>query len=221
MSQPSTSRGRPAGRPRQDDPEVLTRARLLTAAARAFGRGYAAMSVRALARELGVSQAAVQHYARTKEALLEAVIDEVMVPRLDAARGRSTAVLTRACDNPAPAPAQLEALLRHRVNALVDNGGLITAVLTDRSPGAARRRERLLAALGPALDEGLGALKALSDHGLVRPMSRSTWTLLLMFVIPNIAPSWALLEQVGVGEPAALVDVLDEVADLLMHGLVP
>lgn len=111
--------------------------------------------------------------------------------------------------------------MRHRVNALVDNGGLITAVLTDRSPGAARRRERLLAALGPALDEGLGALKALSDHGLVRPMSRSTWTLLLMFVIPNIAPSWALLEQVGVGEPAALVDVLDEVADLLMHGLVP
>jgi len=175
------------------------------------------MSVRALARELGVSQAAVQHHAPTKEALLCAVIDEVVVPQL--AHARTTAASLAA--GPATSPEQVRALVRQRIEALVAGGGLVQAVLADTSSGCVRRQARLLAALRPERQAALQSLATLADLGVTRRVSPTTWTVLSIAAIPAIAQAWQVLERV---DPELAVDrdqVLGEVADLLVLGLLP
>lgn len=213
-SRPSTSRRGP-GRPPADAP-VLRRDELLEAAAVAFSHGYAAMSVRALARELGVSQAAVQHHAATKQDLLFAVIDEVVVPSLVAT---GDVVASLAGDGGSTVQDAVRALIRARVDGLVAHGGIVLSVMSDRSRGSDERRAHLVAALAPARTAALGALTALAGSGVIRPVSVAAWTALTIAAIPALAQAWFMLERI---EPDLDVDrdaVLDEITDLLVLGL--
>lgn len=197
---------------------MLRREDLLAVAAESFAQGYAATSVRALARQLGVSQSAVQHHAATKEDLLRAVVDEVLVPSLAATRDVALAVPSSSHARPEDA---LRSLVRARVEALATHGGLVLAVLTDTSRGADARREHLLRALAPTRESALGALRGLASSGVTRQLSTTTWTVVTAVMVPALAQAWPLLDRL---EPGAEVDraaVLDEVADLLVHGLLP
>ena len=68
LARPSL-RGRRPARPRPFDQPVLTRAALLDAAARASRRAMRE-SVRAIARQLAISEAAVQHHSPAKQGLV-------------------------------------------------------------------------------------------------------------------------------------------------------
>jgi AcrR family transcriptional regulator len=208
---------RPRGRPSLDAGPVLRRDDLLVAAARHFAQGYAATSVRAIARELDVSQAAVQHHAATKDALFAAVIDEVIVPRLVQARNLAASMADPSVDT---AP-QVTALVRSRMDALVAHGGFVVGVMSDNSPGAGHRRELLLAAIAPERQAALRALSGLAERGVTRKVSDTVWSVLSIAAIPAIAQAWPTLERL---DPALVVDraaVLDEIADLLVRGLLP
>ena len=196
---------------------MLRRDDLLAVAARHFSHGYAATSVRGIARELGVSQSAVQHHAPTKDALFAAVIDEVIVPRLAQARGLAAAL----ADAPGDPAEQVAVLVRSRMDTLVAQGGIVLTVMSDTSPGAEQRRERLLAAISTQRDAALGALSTMAERGVTRPVSVTAWTVLSIAAIPAIAQAWPMLERLG---PDLVVDraaVLDEIADLLVRGLLP
>lgn len=211
--------GRGPGRPPTGAP-VLRRDELLEAAAVAFSHGYAAMSVRALARDLGVSQSAVQHHAATKQDLLFAVIDEVVVPSL-MITGQGVASLAGAGGGSSSSSVQgsVRRLIRARVDGLVAHGGIVLSVMSDRSRGSDERRARLVAALEPARIAALGALGALARSGAIRPVSVAARTALTIAAIPALAQAWFMLERI---EPGLDVDrdaVLDEITDLLVLGL--
>lgn len=212
--------GRGPGRPPTGAP-VLRRDELLEAAAVAFSHGYAAMSVRALARDLGVSQSAVQHHAATKQDLLFAVIDEVVVPSL-MITGQGVASLAGAgggSSSSSSVQGSVRRLIRARVDGLVAHGGIVLSVMSDRSRGSDERRARLVAALEPARIAALGALGALARSGAIRPVSVAAWTALTIAAIPALAQAWFMLERI---EPGLDVDrdaVLDEITDLLVLGL--
>lgn len=214
--------GRGPGRPPTGAP-VLRRDELLEAAAVAFSHGYAAMSVRALARDLGVSQSAVQHHAATKQDLLFAVIDEVVVPSL-MITGQGVASLAGAgggssSSSSSSVQGSVRRLIRARVDGLVAHGGIVLSVMSDRSRGSDERRARLVAALEPARIAALGALGALARSGAIRPVSVAARTALTIAAIPALAQAWFMLERI---EPGLDVDrdaVLDEITDLLVLGL--
>jgi len=78
-SRRARARRRPGRPPRSAAPADEVRARLLRVAQQLFAeRGYAAVSVRALARAAHVSPAMIAYYFRDKAGLLDAVVDEVL-----------------------------------------------------------------------------------------------------------------------------------------------
>ncbi len=78
-----------AGRPRLSDrkrPGETAREEILDAAAELFtNRGYASTSTRRIAEAVGVRQATLYHYFRTKDDILEALLSTTVAPMLEAA----------------------------------------------------------------------------------------------------------------------------------------
>ena len=126
---PRRRAGRPKGAGVFDTDELLDRA--LDALARG---GYRALSMRGLARELGVSLASVQHRFATKDELWRAAID----------RAVGTAA-TRP-------PTGLTEVVRTRLLLSSSRPGLMLALLTDDAPGHEERHAYLAAFLEPAID---------------------------------------------------------------------
>ncbi|MGN6330838.1 MAG: TetR/AcrR family transcriptional regulator [Motilibacteraceae bacterium] len=212
------------GRPRADEGPVLRREDLLTAAAREFAKGYGQTSVRALARELGVSLAAVQHHAPTKESLLDAVMAEVVLPQMRADRSRlEQAARERATEGP-----DVEALVLGRIRSLVVHGAVVASVLLDEGPGAAPRRARVLAAVDPERLAVLAVLDRLADVGVIRRVDPAVWTAVSLFAVPAVGRGLSvlpLLSGTGAGSGSSTgrspEDVLAGLADLLVRGLLP
>ncbi|WP_235900413.1 TetR/AcrR family transcriptional regulator [Lolliginicoccus suaedae] len=78
-----------AGRPRLSDrkrPGETAREEILDAAAELFtNRGYASTSTRRIADAVGVRQATLYHYFRTKDDILEALLSTTVAPMVEAA----------------------------------------------------------------------------------------------------------------------------------------
>ncbi|MGN6243453.1 MAG: TetR/AcrR family transcriptional regulator [Motilibacteraceae bacterium] len=215
--------GRPRrgpGRPRAAEGPVLRREDLLAAAAREFAKGYAQTSVRALARELGVSLAAVQHHAPTKESLLDAVMAEVVLPQMRADRSRlEQAARERAGERP-----DVEALVLGRIRSLVLHGAVVAGVLLDDGPGAQPRRARVLAAVDPERLAVLAVLDRLADLGVIRRVDPAVWTVVSLFAVPAVGRGLSvlpLLSGLGSGPDHGPDQVLSGLADLLVRGLLP
>lgn len=209
------ARRRP-GRPRTGEGPVLRREDLLAAAAREFANGYGQTSVRALARELGVSLAAVQHQAPTKESLLDAVMAEVVLPQMRADRGRlEQAALEHAGERP-----DVEALVLGRIRSLVLHAAVVAGVLLDDGPGAAPRRARVLAAVDPERVAVLEVLDRLADVGVIRRVDPAVWTVVSLFAVPAVGRGLAVLPLLS-GADRSPEDVLAGLADLLVRGLLP
>lgn len=128
--------GRPPQRTRGGD---AVHARLLRVAQELFAeRGYAAVSVRALARAAGVSPAMIAYYFRDKAGLLDAVVDEVL--------GRLIAQLEAlAAEAPAAGGGAAERFLRLYVETLGREPWLPSFVVREVLAGDPARRRRFAA----------------------------------------------------------------------------
>lgn len=104
------------GRPGYD------RAQVLEIAVRAFNEhGYDATSMGVLAARLGLSKSAIYHHFESKEALLEAALDEGL--------GALEGVLTEPGATTGPAAARLRFVLGRAVHVLVDRLPYVTLLL--------------------------------------------------------------------------------------------
>ncbi len=138
--------GRRVGRPRASGPEGPSsplgaktleerRAFILETAARLFAsKGYAGTSVEDIARELGISKAAIYHYWGNKEDLLEEIQDRA----LSLLRER----LDRASDEENPYGTRIEATVAAYIDAVFENRFFISVLLRDFASSERTREKR-------------------------------------------------------------------------------
>src|SRR5829696_1246625 len=127
--------GRRVGRPRTWGPGAMPsplgattleerRVLILETAAYLFAsKGYVGTSVDDIARELGVSKAAVYHYWSSKEELLEEIQDRALT--------RLREKLDRLDDEENPYETRLEATVAAYIDAVLENTSFVSALLRD------------------------------------------------------------------------------------------
>ena len=111
------------------------RALILEIAARLFeAKGYAGTSVDDIARELGVTKAAVYHYWGSKEELLEEI--------QDCALGLLREKLDRLDDEESPYATRLEATVAAYIDAVLENKSFVSVLLRDFVSSERTREKR-------------------------------------------------------------------------------
>jgi AcrR family transcriptional regulator len=173
-----------------------TRRRLLEVAVRRFGaRGFRATSVSEIAREVGVTQAAVYAYYENKDALFEAAVDQDAAEAIASAR-------ERAADTPVT---QLIPVLLLTLVAELDEHPLAKRVVSGKEPDSLPRLVHL-----PAFDQLCDFLasevQAGQERGEVRRdldpvmFANGAETLLLSLVISitQVGSSKVTRRQMGV-----------------------
>lgn len=154
--------GRRPGRPSDETGPVITRAELLeTAMGMIAARGFNATSIRGLGREAGVTHGTVQHHFLTKQALWEAVVDEVLVPRLDTSREQLAA----------EPGGGLGAVVATRLERAMTRPGLSGAILMDASDGADERLAYLADATLSMRTEAISQLESLVTGKALRSVN--------------------------------------------------
>jgi AcrR family transcriptional regulator len=117
-------------------PGVDTREKILDAAERLFGaHGFAGTSLRAVTRKAEVNLAAVHYHFGTKEDLLRAVLERVVVPVNQERLARLGEIEAGSGDEPPPVEAILEAYLTPGLRSIRDLGerGMIITRFLGRS----------------------------------------------------------------------------------------
>jgi TetR/AcrR family transcriptional regulator len=204
--------GRPAG-----SNGAETRRILLEAALGAFARhGYDAMSVRDLARELGVSHNLVRHYYGSKEDLWRAALEHGFAP---SARELVTLIesSTRSTD--------WETAVRESVKGaitLLARYPDVTAILVQESARGGARLDFLFDHyMRPFAD----LLAGLLGERKTRPASQIDPRAALLFLFSGMTALFAhggLVEKLGAFVPASereLARYADSIAELITHGL--
>lgn len=134
--------------------------------------GYEALSMRGVARTLGVSLGAVQHHFRTKAELYRAVVEYALA---DADRQRS---MEPARD------------LRQRIRNALDSSsarpGLFAAFLGDRAPGHEERLAHFAEQFRALFAEPAETLAELRPSGAARPVDAEAFMVLLTIGISTI-----------------------------------
>lgn len=153
--------------PRDGGASEATKERLLAAAERLLAeRGFAGMSIRALARHAGTSVSAAHYHFGSKLALVEALFESRIEP-INAQRiERLNALLAAAPDGRPTLEAVLDSFLRPSFDAWRQGEALgrtatphiLAQVHADRSPRLADLKRRLL---GPLMDRYVGVIDAL------------------------------------------------------------
>lgn len=209
-SQP-TPRRRP-GRPRAEEGPAVDRAEILAAATAELARaGYAGLSLRGLARELGVSLGAVQHHFATKDALWAAVVDQLAGP--DA---------PDAPDATVDPEAALAEGLRRIVSRAATHPGLGAALWNDTSDGADERLELLRRRVQPQLDAGRAQLEAAIAAGAARPVDPDAVLVLVGLGVASIASAPEALRRlfgIDLDDEEATVRLAQAMSDVLLHGV--
>lgn len=138
--------GRRVGRPRTVGPEAVSnplgagnvrerRALVLETAARLFEeKGYAGTSVGDIAGELGVTKAAIYHYWRSKEELLEEIQDRAL--------GLLREKLDRLENEENPYSTRLEATVAAYIDAVLENKSFVSVLLRDFVSSRRTREKR-------------------------------------------------------------------------------
>jgi TetR/AcrR family transcriptional regulator len=171
-----------------------TRERAVDAALRAFGtRGYEKTSLDVLAAELGVRKQTILYHFSSKEALLDAVIDEAGAELLGLLEGS----LAGAGDGLARVDAVVRSVFRlaaRRPELL----GLLREVSRLGPPAATRFREML----GPLVDRATGFLDAGMAAGSLRRQDSRLLVLAVYSTVVGIATEVEVLRALG-DEPTA------------------
>ncbi len=195
-------------------PSVSTRERLLDAALSAIARrGVAGASLAEVAREVGVTKAAVLYHFDGKDSLLLAAVDRTVADiELELRRA------VRGSERGWPAvERQVRAafgLAARRPEAL----SLLREVARAGPPVSARLAERL----GPMLESASSALRADMDDGLLVRYDPQTLLLTFHAVVVGVAVDSEVMRAVGV-QPSvrSLVDARRELLALLGASLDP
>ncbi|HEX5615709.1 MAG TPA: TetR/AcrR family transcriptional regulator [Acidimicrobiia bacterium] len=201
------------GRPATASGPAVTRAAIVDAATAALaGNGYASLSLRGLARSLGVSLAAVQHHFPTKDALWRAAIDALFAD----------------FDAPVPIDGTPEpaTLLRARIHTLVErmaaHPGLSAALWNDRAPGAEARLEHLHARASSLLDRARIGVGTAIEFDVARRVDVDVFLALIGVGISSLASSpdaLARLFALDTDDAAQRTRLADSLTDILLHGL--
>lgn len=167
---------------------------MLNAALAGFGgRGYEATSLDALAGDLGVRKQTILYYFPSKEALLEAVVDQ--------AAGELALILTESLARPGSAWDRVEAIVR-AVFRLAGRRPELLGLLREVTRLGPPPATRFAAALGPLIDRATGFLKESMAKGELRPQDASLLLLVGYSSVVGVATEVEVLRALGV-EPTA------------------
>lgn len=167
---PRRGRGRPKGTGKVDPANIVIAA--LDALA---DGGYPSLTMRGVARTLGVSLATVQHHYPTKDALWRAAVDQLT----------NDAIERRSHLDPTDLAGRIAILLDQEAA----RPGLLPALLADRAPGSAERLEHLAERITAALVEPTERLRMLEVDGVTRRVDHRALFALISIGVGSIAGS--------------------------------
>ncbi|HUJ64250.1 MAG TPA: TetR/AcrR family transcriptional regulator [Acidimicrobiales bacterium] len=195
-------------------PSASTRDRIIDAALRAFGtRGYDATSLDALAAELGIRKQSILYYFNSKEALLDAAIDE--------AGDEMIASLERALAGPAQGWDRVDSVVRS-VFRLAARRPELLGLLREVSRLGPPSATRFTAILGPFIERATGFLEEGMDAGLLRQQDARLLILTSYSTVVGLATEVEVLRALGVEPtPRALLKQRAGLLDFLRAALLP
>jgi AcrR family transcriptional regulator len=212
---PAAAATRPRGRPTADEAPAATDEAILDAALGAFAEhGFAATSVRELARGLGVSHNLVPQRFGSKERLWYAAVDHGFAALAEAARfeiaaGDEFETIRRLIIGFVEATATRPALLQ-----------IINQEATHPGPRLHHLYERYI---GPTTRSVENALECLYRDGRARRVPTAAFYFLLTHGAAGPLAMSALAGHFGPpvtgDDPGALHEYAESVADLLLHGI--
>jgi len=195
---------------------VSTRERILDASLDLFGgRGFDAVSLDEIAREVGVRKQTVLYWFPSKDELLDAVLDEVageLVVVIDAA------VRSAPADDPLD---RIDAVVRAVFRPAVRRPALLGLVReVSRLPDA--QAERLRTHVEPLVERGVGYLRAEMDAGRLRRGDPALVAAIAYATVTGIATEPEALRAVHWRATAAgLRRLRDELRAFLRAALAP
>jgi AcrR family transcriptional regulator len=192
---------------------VDTRGRILDAALASFAdRGYEATSLDAIANVLGVRKQTILYHFGTKEALLDAVIDDSASELSD--------VLERALAKAGPGFDRVVALVK-AVFRLAARRPELLGLLREVSRLGPPATTRLMDSLEPLIERARAFLEAEMDAGHMRQQDPRLLLLSSYSTVIGVATEVEVLRAVGV-EPTvrSLLRRRDELLDFLRSALV-
>lgn len=207
--QPRAPRGR--GRPRREDGPAVTREAIIaTALAAIQDNGVAGLSLRDVARRLGVRLAAVQHHFATRDDLWRACVDRLL-----------PSVLPGAGLPPDPGRT-LRTHLRSQLERAAAYPGLTAAMWHDQEPGADRRQAYLLERCLPIVDAGRRQIEAAIEAGALRPVDPAILLALVSLGLSSLANArepLAALFGIDLTDDRAHEAYVSGLTDILLNGL--
>ena len=206
---------RKRGRPSNKEGPVVTRQELLDVAAKLIGRdGFDGASLRSIAAAANVSLSTLQYHFKTKDALGEGLIDELIVPALERPRERQTT------DN----ESILASAIARRLETAVTRPGLSGRLLTDSSPDGIARLKYLAEATRSIRANDRNLLVALKENQIIRDVDIDGVITVIGIAISTLSSAkGAVRELVGIDldEEAERNRLVDAITDLLLNGLRP
>lgn len=200
---PKRSRGRPVGG------RAFERSDVIDVALQAIAKGgYAGLSMRGVARDLGASLATVQRYFATKDALWRGAVDAY----LDSYEPPDMLALANS--------------LELGIGQMFERGreypGLITALLADRGAGSEDRLGHFAERLTRRHEVSLAIIAEQQEVGRVRSVDAHALLLLVVVGIGAVANSAAVARDVfgfDLDDPEGRQHLVGALADILRLGV--
>lgn len=199
---PKRPRGRPSAANSVDPADILE------AAIDAVSRGgYDALSMRGVARSMGVSLATVQHHFGTKADLYRSMVDHVFAT-FDELRSRVP-------------ESDLLQRIRNGLDASSVRPGLLAALLADRAPGHEERLAHFAQRFRELMGEPAAMVADFRDGQPGRAVDPDAFMMLILgFVTMAGTPdTLRIIYGIDVSSARDRRRLADGVADLLGHGL--
>lgn len=189
----------------------MTREAILATALEAVqDSGVAGLSLRDVARRLGVHLAAVQNHFATRDDLWRACVDHVLV-----------AVLPGAGLPPDPGE-KLRSHFRSQLERAAAYPGVTAAMWHDKEQGAERRQAYLLDRCAPIVAAGRRQLERAIAAGAIRPVDPAVVLALVGLGLSSLANArepLARLFGIDLADDRAREAFVADVADILLNGL--
>ncbi|MEO1057168.1 MAG: TetR/AcrR family transcriptional regulator [Actinomycetota bacterium] len=170
--------------------------------------GYPGLSMRGVARTLGVSLSSVQHHYPTKDELWRAAVDRLT----------DEAIVRRRLDDRRDLRGAIAAILKEQGN----RPGLIAALLTDTGTGSSVRIAYVADSFARMLAEPIADLREHQALGVTRQVDANALFALLTVGIGAIASAGPALDAIygfDIGTDQGRTDLADGLADILLNGL--